>query len=167
MADTKQGLDAAMDHLELGSPAVAEDQLDMLPLAPSAGAKQAPVDRRGPGRPAGARNKRTQEWADYLLARYTSPLVGLAEIANRPVTQLARELSCGHLDAAKLQMAAMTKLAEYVHQKQPTAVELGDGNQTLTLVIGQLPPVETVPREALEPDAIVIEGEPVGDASSD
>ena len=76
-----------------------------------------------PGRPKGARNRSTQAWTQYILSRYQSPLVFLAETMSRPATDLAAELECDQLEAFKIQMVAASKLAEYVHQKQPVSAD--------------------------------------------
>ena len=92
---------------------------------------------RGPGRPKGAGNKRAEDWSKYILARYPSPLVALAETYCRDVGQLAIELGCTLLEAAKMQMAAAKELAPYVHQRLPQAVELtgSDGVPLMALFV--------------------------------
>jgi len=90
---------------------------------------------RGPGRPKGSRNKRTDEWVDYLLRGRRPPLLVLAETYSRPVDQLAKELSITKGEAFKLQLLAAKELAPYVHQKQPLAVQV-DARGVVTLVIG-------------------------------
>jgi len=87
-----------------------------------------------PGRPKGAKNKSTKEWSAFVLSRYQSPLIFLAETYSRPVVQLAGELACDPLEAFKVQCAAAGKLAEYVHQKQPVAVQV-DQKSAGTLII--------------------------------
>ena len=143
----KVGLVAAIDAAGTGEApaAAAGEQLALLPLSERGG--EPPADladmepaRRAPGRPAGARNKRTEAWVGYLLSRYRSPLVGLAEIYSRPVAELARELGFASLTpeiALKLvtaQIEAMKALAPYVHQRQPLAVQI-DERRTVRLVV--------------------------------
>lgn len=94
--------------------------------------------RRGPGRPAGSRNRRTARMVDYILARYRSPLLGMAEICNAPVRQLAAALGCSLLDALKVQQTAQRDLAPYLHQKQPTAIDVnGAAAGALIISVGQ------------------------------
>lgn len=88
------------------------------------GAPVAEASRRG-GRPAGAKNRKTKEWVEYILRRYPSPLVALAETMSRPVGELARELGCTALEAFDRQIEAAKHLAPYLHQKLPTAIEVG------------------------------------------
>lgn len=81
---------------------------------------------RGPGRPPGARNKRTLEWAEYLLTRYASPLEVLAQMAVARVDELAASLGCTKLEAFQEKRQAAIALVPYVHQKQPLAVNLNN-----------------------------------------
>lgn len=146
------GLVAAVDELEIGTLDGADaEQAELFApaLAPAervANVIDAGLDWPGDivrsaraGRPRGARNKRTREWSEYILARYQSPLEFLAEAYSRPVDVLAAELGCDKLEAFKVQCAAAGKIAEYVHQKQPVAVNL-NGNTAGTLVIVQSDP---------------------------
>jgi hypothetical protein len=64
--------------------------------------------------------------ADYILSRYTSPLIALAETYARPVQDLAKELGCDKLEAFKLQLVAAKELAPYLHQKLPIAIDTGE-----------------------------------------
>lgn len=119
-----------------------ELQLPLLPAPePADGGDQAgEAGPRGRGRPAGARNRRTQEIADYLLARYRSPLEGLAAIQGRNVRVLAAELGLEApsfdqlVELLRLQIKAAEALAPYVHQKQPVAVQV-DSRGVVQLVI--------------------------------
>lgn len=110
----------------------AAEQLSLLPSAAAAkmagdqSADGEVAQRRGPGRPPGSRNKRTEEWCDFILGRYRSPMLFLAEAYSRPVEVLAAELGCDKLDAFKAQTAAALALAPFLHQKQPVAVEITD-----------------------------------------
>lgn len=92
--------------------------------------------RSGPGRPKGSKNKSSEEWAEYILNQYRSPLIFLAETYNRPVGLLAAELKCDRLEAFKIQLVAAKDLAPYVHQKQPQALELGGEKGLVPLVLG-------------------------------
>lgn len=86
-----------------------------------------PVNFKGPkrpGRPKGARNKRTQEIADYILGRYRDPLIGLADIVSTPIPTLAHQLGTSKIKAAEFWRKCADTLALYVHQKQPAAVHV-------------------------------------------
>ena len=132
------------------------DQLDLLQdsVAPLPFKR---VGKSGPkgGRPLGIPNKSTQHWRDFILARYTSPLIFLAECYSRTPRQLAQELELykwhegkpvydadgNHvLDtgaAATLQTQAAQALAPYVHSKQPISLEVKEKRLGM-LVIGDL-----------------------------
>ena len=93
---------------------------------------------RGPGRPKGSRNKRTDEWVDYLLRGRRPPLLVLAETYSRPVDQLADELSITKGEAFKLQLLAAKELAPYVHQKQPLAIQVDERGVVRLVIEGGL-----------------------------
>lgn len=102
-----------------------------------------PAERRGRGRPAGSRNKSTEEWSRFILSRYRSPLLGLAEIAQSTPQDLQAALGMPDTEgkggvtlagALGIIMQAQTALAPYLHQKQPTAIDTG-GAGLFTLVI--------------------------------
>lgn len=130
-------------------------QLALLPLrntdALAEAAEKDETAGRGRGRPPGSKNKSTQEWTDFLLKRYPSPLIFLAEVANRPVGVLAAELLelaggvagsskptyAQLVELLKLQLGAAKELAPYLHQKQPMAIQGGD-NGLVNLFIGDV-----------------------------
>lgn len=123
--------------------AVAAEQLPLLPLRQVGGAAaEAEPDpaRRGAGRPPGAKNRSTEAWRKFLLSQYPSPLVALAEMYSRSVFDLALELGFASdqpggrkakpeelLELVKIQLQCAKELAPYVHQKQPMAIEAGNG----------------------------------------
>jgi hypothetical protein len=121
-------LKAVLELVQPGDPPTDEaQQLDLI------GAEKpeefaARIERRGPGRPPGARNKRTQEWAEFLLARNASPLEVLMQIANARVDDLARQLGCKRLEALQEKRLAAIALVPYLHQKMPLAVDLTNRN---------------------------------------
>lgn len=142
----KEGLKTAVaesfDPAQAPPDSMAGEQVDLfLPLHNVSDGKIArerglPA-RRGAGRPPGSKNKNTEAWREYILARYPSPLVGLAETYSRPVEDLAADLRCSRKDAYVIQLQCMNAVLPYVHQKQPQAVDLGDGG-LMTLVIGKI-----------------------------
>lgn len=127
----------------------APEQLALLPLAP------APT-RQG-GRPPGVKNRRTAEFADYVLSRYRSPIVALAETYSRPVADLAKELGCTRAEAFELQLRAAKEVAPYLHAKQPLGIEAGGGG--VPVVIMATPEMATMMRDGIGPgsDAVVID----------
>lgn len=133
---TLTGLEQVVDEAvrEVVSPVPAVEQGSLLPLAVvgelGEGADGEPVAVEAPrgGRQPGARNRKTREWVEFLQRRYQSPLVMLAETYSRPVDELARELGCTKLEAFDRQVEAAKHLAPYMHQKLPTAIELGNAD---------------------------------------
>jgi len=128
-----------------GCEMVDAEQMALLPLCESKGRESAEnevAEGRGPGRPPGSKNKSTAAWRDFLLSRYPSPLVGLAEVAFRPMDQLAKDLGASmeglaykdRKELLQMQLQCMKELAPYLHQKQPLAVE-NTGGGLMTLVI--------------------------------
>jgi hypothetical protein len=88
-----------------------------LPQTASARDKTAIRSNAGKGRPRGIHNHKTERWIDYLLRRYPSPLEGAVQLANAPIAELARELCCSPLEAAKLKIQAMAASIPYLHQR--------------------------------------------------
>lgn len=114
-------------------PLMPADQLDLIPqdVNRTRALREGP---RPPGRPPGARNKSTNDWRDFILARYRSPLVAMAETYSRSVHDLAKELGCTLLEAFRLQQQAASELAPYVHGKMPVEVAI-DANGLPMLVL--------------------------------
>jgi len=138
----ENGIASAVDQVMSETPKEAfgwsGDQLSLLPTSPMMPKAQ----NRGLGRPPGSGNKTTLEWAKFINARYTNPLIFLSETVNRPVRQLAKELKCSRIEAFKVQQAAAAKLLEYTNQKMPTTLELGnDGDMILQINTGWSGPV--------------------------
>ncbi|WP_131618208.1 hypothetical protein [Roseivivax marinus] len=106
-----------------------------VPEPDGVGDLEEPAKPRGRGRPPGSRNRSTDDWSKFLLTRYRSPLVGLAEIAQASPLELQRELGgspskenpdgCTLVEALRIIMQAQAALAPYVHQKMPTAIDGG------------------------------------------
>lgn len=112
-------------------PDAPPEQIDLieelgLPKTKRGLALQKAASKRSGGRQAGTRNRRTLEWANYLLSRYTSPLEVLAQIGAMPTAVLAASAGCTTLEALQERRLAAIALAPYVHQKQAIAVDLTD-----------------------------------------
>jgi hypothetical protein len=162
----KQGLATVLDEA-LGAPSSGDGaarQLDLLSgptdgvdVEPGASPLDPALDRmaegftsvrRSRGRPAGSRNRRTEDWARLVLSTHRSPLLVLADFYSMPVEELAARLKCDRLDAARLQLTAARDLAPYLHQRLPQAVSLDVSGNLPTLHLhmgspsGDLPPVD-------------------------
>ena len=94
MADgSKLGLTAVLEQLGPGAAAGDVDQAELFADADDAPSSLSPAPASaGRGRPKGARNRSTEQWRQFLLGRYQSPLVGLAETWSRSALELAKEL---------------------------------------------------------------------------
>lgn len=147
------------------------EQLDMLPLSQIGDLSETETEvpaRQGAGRPPGSRNKNTAAWRDFILSRYPSPLVALAETYSRSVGDLAKALGLNcppnyaqAVELFKLQLQAAKELAPYVHSKQPQAVELGDGG-LMQLIINTGGATSEQVSEAGELDINFLDAEIVG-----
>lgn len=80
--------------------------------------------RNAIGRPPGARNRRTVEFAEYLLKRYTSPAEGLAQIANMSIEEVVAATGCTRLEALQEKRIAATALLPYLHSKMPVSIDI-------------------------------------------
>ena len=82
------------------------------------------VDRRGPGRPLGARNKRTERMVAFLMSRHRSPIEVLLEISEANVADLAALYSCTLMEAGQEKRLAATAVAPYVASRMPQAIDV-------------------------------------------
>jgi hypothetical protein len=104
---------------------------DLLPLAiPEA-------QRRGPGRPRGARNIRTDRTAQVILGRYGDPLIASAALGNMPTLELVQWLRSVASDAGlklgmtvgdivRFQEQCRASVMPFVHAKRAAVNEAGD-----------------------------------------
>jgi hypothetical protein len=110
-------------------------QHELLGLPESRHAEALREKRRG-GRPPGARNKRAEEVARFVLERLGDPLVQLVAIATAPVDELmAAGLKPAEAFAEK-RLAAIGVLP-YLHQRKPIEVDV-TGRQVVYLAIGDV-----------------------------
>lgn len=111
-------------------------QHELLGLPESRHAEALREKRRG-GRPPGAKNKRAEEVARFVLERLGDPLVQLVAIATAPVDELmAAGLKPAEAFAEK-RLAAIGVLP-YLHQRKPIEVDV-TGRQVVYLAIGDVP----------------------------
>lgn len=172
MTEPKVGLDAAMQGLSeahtradageggdrgggsapgAGESAAREPDLFGLPGGETGGNSVA--QREGPGRPPGARNKRTDALRSYILSLgYTHPAIVLADIASADVATLresAPGLKAGEALNAKIKAA--DALMPYFEQKLPTAIELPpDAPRPAWVIEGELAAAAGVDNEAMD-----------------
>lgn len=89
---------------------------------------------RGPGRPPGARNKRTERAVRWLLSRHRDPREVLLEIAEANVFDLAAMLGCDLLAAMQEKRLAAIGVLPYVAARITPEV-LNDNRQWVNLTI--------------------------------
>lgn len=80
--------------------------------------------RAGPGRPLGARNRRTEQTVARLLAWRRDPRDVLLEIAEAPIDVLMATLGCTALEALQEKRHAAVGVLPYVAQKQAVEVNV-------------------------------------------
>lgn len=146
----KSALDLAIGQGQAGAPpgAAAAEQLPLLSDPKVEFARNVDLQvvegegPRGPGRPKGSRNKRTEEWIEFILANYGSPLVHLAKTMVADPADLAKAMGVKRAEATMRQQAAAIALLPYIHQKLPQSIELDKGVTVLNLTVVR--PNETV-----------------------
>jgi RNA 3'-terminal phosphate cyclase len=102
----------------------------------SAGAAVIEAERRGRGRPTGARNKRNAKFRDQILALGPHPAIALQRAYSTPVDLLAAQLGCSRLEAAQLGIRAAAELLPYVEGKQPVTVDLRQRHDVVMIMAG-------------------------------
>lgn len=86
--------------------------------------------KRGPGRPQGSRNRRTEAVAAWLLSQHRHPVLVMMEAYSMTPGELARRIGIAEpdadqlLDLLKLQLRMAEAVAPYVAQKLPQAVQV-------------------------------------------
>ena len=104
---------------------------DLLPLGVS------PLAPRRRGRPQGAKNRRTDLVAQYLVDRFGDPLTASMAIGGRPLRELITELrtiasDCGLklgatvMDVARWQQQCRADALPYIHAKRAPETAKGD-----------------------------------------
>lgn len=134
------GSRGGMEPDELAGLSRPSQQLPLLPGDANAGVGDGP---RGPGRPKGARNRRTRELIDWMKGSGEMPAEFLVRIMRSSPDELASELTSegdavGRLDIIKLQVRAAEVLMPYVEQKLPLAIEDATDSKRMLLVMGDL-----------------------------
>lgn len=126
------------------APVVEQGELPIDPLRELGAPINKTVERlrdakpKGPGRPAGSLNRRTVEMAEYLLSKFTSPLVVLAQIAVAPIDELAASVGCTKLEALQEKRLAAIALKDHIHSKMPVAIDVTN-RKIIYLTIGDIP----------------------------
>lgn len=137
---------AEEEQLSLLGPVTPEEMAEAQEeLGPNAGnmtvLRHAREKRKG--RPAGSRNKRTDDFAKYISQFGTDPAITLMEIQSTPAEVLVersnmldpvkRRMSYG--DAQQLRVRCAEALMPFIHSKKPVAV---DANIRGVLVVEEI-----------------------------
>jgi hypothetical protein len=133
----REGALAAVANARIGEAMPVQlDHLAELGIEPSARVME--IRRGRPGRPAGARNRRSEDVARHVIESLGDPLVRQVAIATAPLGELAAALGCTLMDAAVEQRLAAAVVLPYLHRRQPLAVDVTDHRMvTLTIVRGE------------------------------
>lgn len=125
--------DQEQRDLLTGPPASDEPNLFDISDAAEGPVTQAIEQRRGPGRPKGSPNKKTDDLRRYLLGRgdLKHPVLAAAEIYSMSVDDLRAALpETSAKDAVLIQIRCMEFVAPYVEAKMPQKLVI-DGNERL------------------------------------
>jgi hypothetical protein len=119
--------------------------------------------RRGPGRPPGARNRRTDEAARIYMAEFGDPLRRAVAISAMPILapgvlpELAKVLGCDRITAAKWWTSTLAATLPFIHQRlatleikpagspeggEPVRWEFSDGEQLAAEIVAVTAPDE-------------------------
>lgn len=101
-----------------------ENQIDWVDELIGAGLAADAIKANRKGRPPGARNKRTVEFAEYLLNKYTSPAERLLQIASMSIEELVAATGCTRLEALQEQRLSLIPLLPYLHSKMPVSIDI-------------------------------------------
>lgn len=139
--DAAPELDLGASEEHLGLPDASEVLAIQAEMGGDIGAAVIEWRRRAGkgGRKRGAVNRKSADFARYLLQFGPHPGVAMMRTIARPVEMLAAELGCDKLEAASLQQRAAAELLPYFESKKPVAVDLG-GAAHMTLILGQAAP---------------------------
>lgn len=115
-----------------------EPELDLFapPASVEGAAKAKALQRSGPGRPAGSKNRRTLRDVETLLASHLDPRAKALWIVEQHPADLAVLWSCSVFEAAQEQRLWALGVLPYVAAK--ITPEVIDNRQVINLTIGRL-----------------------------
>lgn len=130
--DPREGLKTLLEqhHDPAQAPAAPAEQLPLLAGDQAEAVAVAEVERVGPGRRPGSRNRRSAEWADLILATEGSPLQALAREMKAGPEALARKLGVDLVQGWDRWLKVCEAILPYVHQKLPQALAVTDDRAT-------------------------------------
>lgn len=110
--------------------------------------RQGEGDVRKPGRPKGARNKRSDDLAKLIVHKHGDPVEFMASLYRMPLDQLVEMLCIADpgtkeakrgdaaIKALNVQLAAAKAVSEYVHSKKPVEVKAEVGVDGVIVMSG-------------------------------
>ncbi len=133
-SEERQGiLDAAAQLFDEGSPIIPEG--DVLELV----AEFSNAQRRGPGRPKGAANRRNASMAGYLKAKgHRDPYEFLSLVFSASTNQLAKLIEADPLEVLKVQVRAASEAMPYNYSKKPQTVIMPPKTDRAILFMGDV-----------------------------
>lgn len=123
MADDRRAAGEAAARRRLDAALRLQDEL--LPL-PQTERVQTLRKRRKAGRPPGARNRRSEDVARFVIERIGDPLLVQAMVACMPAEELAAAAGWSVGEAIAEKRLAAGLVLPYLHRRQPLAVDLTD-----------------------------------------
>ena len=78
-------------------------------------------EKRGPGRPPGARNKRTESLAAQVERLFGNPVLRAAALATMPIDEMVQQLGINALEAVQEQRLWLAMLLPYVAARMPVS----------------------------------------------
>lgn len=86
------------------------------------------------GRKKGSTNKRSDDFARYMLQFGPHPGITMQRVQGRSVDQLAAELTCTKREAMQLQIRCASEMLPYFEGKKPVAIDItATGDFTLDI----------------------------------
>jgi hypothetical protein len=120
--------------------AVVMPQPDLLGLPENPHVAMLRAKRQAAGRPPGARNKRSEDVARFIVEQIGDPLLMLAQLAVMPAAELAAAVGCTTAEALIEKRLAAIAVLPFVHQRQAVAIDVKTHREvSLTLVLGDVP----------------------------
>lgn len=118
--------------------AAAQPQPDLLGLPETQRVRDLREKRAKAGRPAGARNRRSEEIAAWITEHIGDPLVMLAQLAVLPADELAAAAGCTKAEALAEKRLAAIAVLPFLHRRQPLAIDVAN-HRVVHLHIGEGP----------------------------
>lgn len=121
------------------------------------------VRARRAGRPAGVRNKRSEDVARYVIEQLGDPLLQLAALATMAADELAAATGMTVAEALAEKRLAAIAILPYLHRRMPQQVEMNHSFVNLTIQSGGGVRAEGSPSDIID----VVEIQQLSEAADD